>query len=61
MTRSTAFWCGLNVGITCATGAAKLDGLVDWSWLRVFAPLWFPALLVVLALPVVVLLEARRR
>lgn len=31
--------------------AARLAGLIDWSWWVVTAPLWGPILLVVLAIP----------
>ena len=37
----------------------KLLGLITWSWIWVFAPIWIDAILVVLLLAVLIILNRR--
>lgn len=46
-------FCGL---LTVAFIVLKLIGVIDWSWLWVFSPIWLSALFVVLIFVVVILL-----
>lgn len=45
-------FCGL---LTIAFIVLKLCGVINWSWIWVFAPLWIPAIPVILALLLITL------
>lgn len=45
-------FCGL---LTIAFIVLKLCKVISWSWIWVFAPLWIPAILVILALLLITL------
>lgn len=45
-------FCGL---LTIAFIVLKLCGVINWSWIWVFAPLWIPAILVILIVLILIL------
>lgn len=45
-------FCGL---LTIAFIVLKLCGVINWSWIWVFAPLWIPAIPIILALLLITL------
>ena len=47
----------LSVIVFLAFFIAKIYDKIDWSWWRVFSPLWIPAVLVIITLIVIVILK----